>query len=216
MRGPTFFIRKLSTGWTPPFFHVKLSHLPADFSNLELYIKRPSRLPQSSSLEREKGEKPDMGRSRRIFQGEDMAMTKAAAWAWHQRTTVASGRHVTPFVDGATVVPKHRRPSRHKLEADAAAAAAARSISQPPLGRSDSLPLLDGYEIRRISLDLDRHILAACSFRELPAKQPTKRPEKSRKFLGSRVLRYFAWRSNRVEQESCFSPIEARRHRYKY
>ena len=139
-----------------------------------------------------------MTRSKIVRAGEDMALTKAAAWAWHQRAT--AGRLVQPFETcAAAAALKQRRPSRHKLEADAAAA---RSTSQPPLTRSGSVSLLDGYEIRRISLDIDRHIVEARSFREQLAKQPKKGHEKSTKSWARRMAGFFSRRSNRVGEES--------------
>ena len=133
--------------------------------------------------------KSDMRRSKSVRAREDMALTKAAAWAWHQRAT--PGRLVQPFeTRAAAAAPKQRRPSRHKLEADAAAA---RSTSQPPLTRSGSVSLLDGYEIRRISLDIDIHIVEARRFREQLAQQPKRRHERPTKSLARRVAGFFSW-----------------------
>ena len=86
-----------------------------------------------------------MTKSKSVRAGEDMALTKAAVGAWHKRATAC--RLVQPFeIRAAAAAPKQRRPSRHKLEADAAVA---RSTSQPPLTRSGSVSLLHGYEIRQ-------------------------------------------------------------------
>lgn len=121
--------------------------------------------------------------------GEDLALAKAAAWAWHQHTTAKEGRLVHPFeaAGGAAAPPRRRcRPSRYRLEAEAAAAIAAAggaaAVHYPekkPLVRSASLSLFDRYEIERINSDLDSLIHRSRSSRKQSAKPPPPPPPSS-------------------------------------
>ncbi|CAA6664283.1 unnamed protein product [Spirodela intermedia] len=75
---------------------------------------------------------------------------------------------------------RRRRPSRYKLEAEAASAiaAAVHCPEKKPLARNASLSLFDRYEIERITSDLDTLIHRSRSCRKQSAKPspPTPSP----------------------------------------
>ena len=123
-------------------------------------------------------------RSKSVSPADDLALKKAAAWAWHQHSATRSARPVHPFETGAAAGSRCRLPSRYKLEAEAAAASCP---SRPALTRRASLSLLDGYEIGRISSDLDSLILQARSQRQQPVKAARRPPRKSSGFWARHV-----------------------------
>ncbi|XP_019702394.1 uncharacterized protein [Elaeis guineensis] len=86
---------------------------------------------------------------------DEMALVKAAAWAWYQRGSGNEGRPGREFditCGGAARIP---RPSRYQLEA------LAKVSGSPKPGPATSNSLLDLYEIERITRELDRLIAAS-------------------------------------------------------
>ncbi|URE04496.1 hypothetical protein MUK42_19710 [Musa troglodytarum] len=88
---------------------------------------------------------------------DELAVTKAAAWAWYQRGSGNDGRGVGEFDLGrrggaaaVAVAGRKQRPSRYKLEALAAA-------EEKP----GPVPLFDLYEIERITRELERLTMAS-------------------------------------------------------
>ncbi|KAJ8504194.1 hypothetical protein OPV22_005080 [Ensete ventricosum] len=88
---------------------------------------------------------------------DELATTKAAAWAWYQRGSGSDGRGVGEFDLGgrggaasAAGAGRKQRPSRYKLEALAASEEKPRPV-----------PLLDVYDIERITRELERLVVAS-------------------------------------------------------
>ncbi|TKY47388.1 hypothetical protein E2542_SST29448 [Spatholobus suberectus] len=80
---------------------------------------------------------------------DELAIVKAAAWAWYQHGSGSEGKAKTEFdVTRAQRVP---RPSRYKLEA-------MRMAKEVPSIHTNK-PLLDTYEVQCISRQLDRLII---------------------------------------------------------
>lgn len=109
---------------------------------------------------------------------EELALVKAAAWAWYQHGSGAEGKPPIREYD-LSITQKPPKPSRYKLEAAAAAMIKPReeedliikspssSPSPPPLPNlfnssyqlnNTNVSLLDKYEVERISMQLDRYI----------------------------------------------------------
>ncbi|CAL9054110.1 unnamed protein product [Musa banksii] len=84
---------------------------------------------------------------------DELAMAKAAAWAWYQHGSGSDDRTAREsdlgWEVGAAAKARRQRPSRYKLEALAAV---------EELG--PAVPLLDVYEIERITRELERLIMA--------------------------------------------------------
>ncbi|CAL9762131.1 unnamed protein product [Musa acuminata subsp. burmannicoides] len=85
---------------------------------------------------------------------DELAMAKAAAWAWYQHGSGSDDRTAREsdlgWTEGAAAKASRQRPSRYKLEALAAV---------EELG--PAVPLLDVYEIERITRELERLIMAS-------------------------------------------------------
>ncbi|KAI5648099.1 hypothetical protein M9H77_34104 [Catharanthus roseus] len=107
---------------------------------------------------------------------EELALVKAAAWAWYQHGSGAEGKPPIREYD-LSITQKPPKPSRYKLEAAAAAMIKPReeedliiksSSPSPPLLpnlfnssyqlNNTNVSLLDKYEVERISMQLDRYI----------------------------------------------------------
>ncbi|CAL9117746.1 unnamed protein product [Musa textilis] len=85
---------------------------------------------------------------------DELAMAKAAAWAWYQHGSGSDDRTAREsdlgWAGGAASEARGQRPSRYKLEALAA-------VEEP----GPAVPLLDVYEIGRITRELERLIVAS-------------------------------------------------------
>ncbi|CAI9110257.1 OLC1v1010251C1 [Oldenlandia corymbosa var. corymbosa] len=105
---------------------------------------------------------------------DDLAMVKAAAWAWYERGSGSETRTIRES-DHLSAIPRSRRrdpkPTRYKLEAMRNSSSAQEKkqvlLTPPPLSPvssnndseiSVSNSLLDDYEIERISKQLDLYI----------------------------------------------------------
>lgn len=86
---------------------------------------------------------------------DDWAMAKAAAWAWYKRRS--DDARASPESDLGRFIRRQKPPSRYKQEATAAKTAAAAADEVGPTGVS--VPLLDLYEIERITRQLERFIV---------------------------------------------------------
>ncbi|MQM03659.1 hypothetical protein Taro_036443 [Colocasia esculenta] len=107
-------------------------------------------------------ESVDCRRRRGSSCDDELALVKAAAWAWFQHGSANESKATREF-DLARKRRQHR-PSRYKLEAVAAAAAAVAAnvsatsdhLSWAAPSPTSELSLLDPYEVDRISKQLDR------------------------------------------------------------
>ncbi|EHA8587222.1 hypothetical protein COCNU_scaffold001635G000010 [Cocos nucifera] len=86
---------------------------------------------------------------------DELALVKAAAWAWYQRGSGNEGRPGREFGIARGGTACSPRPSRYQLEALAKVSGS----REPGPGTSNSL--LDLYEIERITRELDRLIAAS-------------------------------------------------------
>ncbi|KAK3030606.1 hypothetical protein RJ639_039692 [Escallonia herrerae] len=90
---------------------------------------------------------------------DDLAIVKAAAWAWYQRGSGSEGRPTREF--DLTRPCQSPKPSRYRLEAMREAYEALERSKLPstlPSPSHTDNSLLDTYEIDRISRDLDQYI----------------------------------------------------------
>ncbi|XP_074559673.1 uncharacterized protein LOC141815619 [Curcuma longa] len=87
---------------------------------------------------------------------DDWAMAKAAAWAWYNRSGADDARASPEFDLGRFIRRPPPPPSRYKQEATAANTVGAAVDEVGPTGVA--VPLLDLYEIERITRQLERLI----------------------------------------------------------
>lgn len=101
------------------------------------------------------------------FAGDELALTKAAAWAWYQH---GSGNgHNSSFREPELIRPTRSptHPTRYKLEALLAAESESDSDSDPKISSPGSAnSLFDHYEIERISRHFERLISASANGRD--------------------------------------------------
>nr|XP_027075672.1 uncharacterized protein LOC113699501 [Coffea arabica]XP_027076620.1 uncharacterized protein LOC113700383 [Coffea arabica] len=98
---------------------------------------------------------------------DELALVKAAAWAWYQHGSGSEGRAVREY---DLAMPKRApKPSRYKIEAMKESEEAPIHRLSPPTSaplspfstassKQSEISLLDDYEIQRISKELDRYM----------------------------------------------------------
>ncbi|XP_057500332.1 uncharacterized protein LOC130784466 [Actinidia eriantha] len=86
---------------------------------------------------------------------DELALTKAAAWAWYQRGSASEGRPVSEY--NPTRPHRAPTPSRYKSEAISTTREAAKEESKST-SQDDNSHLLDKYEIERISRQLEYYM----------------------------------------------------------
>ncbi|WCJ25184.1 hypothetical protein M5689_007090 [Euphorbia peplus] len=105
---------------------------------------------------------------RRNTTSDDLAIVKAAAWAWYEHGSGSEGKLMREYDATTNLLRPHNKPSRYKIEA------MKNMIQQPNYSTSTTTPihdhereyskhhsLLDSYEVESISKQLDYLILSS-------------------------------------------------------